>query len=92
MAPKLYYISGSPGVRAVMVTANLLGIEFELHQLDFLKKEHLTPAYLKVHLSVFFKYFYFSCVLTNRLILNILFLHWMILAVLYGTVMLLVHI
>lgn len=48
MAPRLYVFRGSPVVRAVMITAKALGIELELHEVDFFKEEHLSPAYLKV--------------------------------------------
>ncbi|KAF2901364.1 hypothetical protein ILUMI_04822 [Ignelater luminosus] len=50
MAPiKLYLFNGSPGVRSVLITAKAIGIDLELHQVDFFKQEHLSPEYLKIN-------------------------------------------
>ncbi|KAF2901363.1 hypothetical protein ILUMI_04821 [Ignelater luminosus] len=49
MAPKLYMFDGSPAVRAVLITAKALGIELDLHRIDYLKQEHLSPEFLKLN-------------------------------------------
>ncbi|KAJ0177867.1 hypothetical protein K1T71_006740 [Dendrolimus kikuchii] len=46
---KLYYFFISPPCRAVMLTARMLGIEFELISVNLLTGEHLTPEYLKIN-------------------------------------------
>lgn len=38
----------SPPVRSVLITAAALGVELEKQYLDLLKKEHLSPDFLKV--------------------------------------------
>lgn len=53
MAPKLYYIPGSSPVRAVLMTADALGVKLDLELVDLLKKEQLKSDYIKVR-KVFF--------------------------------------
>lgn len=48
MAPKLYMTELSPPVRSVLITAAALGVELEKQYLDLLKKEQLSPDFLKV--------------------------------------------
>lgn len=48
MAPKLYYIPISPPVRAVLMTANAVGIDLDLQKVDLFAKEHLNPEFIKV--------------------------------------------
>lgn len=48
MPPKLYLFHGSPGVRAVMITAKALDIRLEHHELDYTKGDHLGPEFIKV--------------------------------------------
>lgn len=48
MAPKLYYVTPSPPVRAVLMTADALGLELDLEVVDTLKGENLKPEYIKV--------------------------------------------
>ncbi|XP_077511394.1 glutathione S-transferase 1-1-like [Amblyomma americanum] len=45
----LYNVPGSPPCSFVRSVAKLIGVELELKNLDFLKKEHLTPEYLKLN-------------------------------------------
>ncbi|KAK9887080.1 hypothetical protein WA026_020022 [Henosepilachna vigintioctopunctata] len=49
MAPKLYMFIGSPPVRAVMMTAQELGIELELKELDMFGQEHLKEDFIKIN-------------------------------------------
>ncbi|KAH6931735.1 hypothetical protein HPB50_000042 [Hyalomma asiaticum] len=49
MAITLYNVTGSPPCGFVRSVAKKLGVELELKNLDFLKKEHLTPEYLKLN-------------------------------------------
>lgn len=44
----LYYLSLSPPVRSVLLTAKALGIELELRNLNLLEGEHLKPEFTKV--------------------------------------------
>lgn len=49
MAPKLlYYIPRSSPVRAVLMTADALGVELDLELVDLLKKEQRKPEFVKV--------------------------------------------
>lgn len=48
MPPKLYYIEGSPPCRAVLLAAEAVGIELDLHYVDLLKDEQLKPEFVKV--------------------------------------------
>lgn len=48
MFPKLYMIPPSPPVRAVLCTANALGVNLELVQVNLREGEHLTPEFTKV--------------------------------------------
>jgi glutathione S-transferase len=48
MAPTLYLFAVSPAVRAVQITAQAIGLELKLKEVDFSKGEHLQPGYLKV--------------------------------------------
>lgn len=50
MPPKitLYYLSLSPPVRSVLLTAKALGIELELKNVNLLEGEHLTSEFTKV--------------------------------------------
>lgn len=44
----LYYLSLSPPVRSVLLTAKALGIELELRNLNLLEGEHLKSEFTKV--------------------------------------------
>lgn len=46
---QLYYASGSPPSRAVLQVIRILGLEVEVKTLDLLKREHLTPEFLKIN-------------------------------------------
>lgn len=46
---QLYYASGSPPSRAVLQVFRILGLEVEVKTLDLLKREHLTPEFLKIN-------------------------------------------
>lgn len=50
MAPKLYMIRGSPPCRSVFATAKALNISLNMHNVDFEKREHFSPEFLKVKL------------------------------------------
>ncbi len=41
----------SPPCRAVYMTAEMLGVDHKIHDIDILKGETRTPEYLKVNLS-----------------------------------------
>jgi glutathione S-transferase len=43
----LYYTIASPPCRSVMLLAKTLGLELNLKHVDFPKKEHLEPEFLK---------------------------------------------
>ncbi|CBY33412.1 unnamed protein product [Oikopleura dioica] len=47
--PMLYVNIASPLARAVLCTADELGIEYETTHLDFMKREHKSEEYLKVN-------------------------------------------
>ncbi|KAJ3635664.1 hypothetical protein MTP99_008555 [Tenebrio molitor] len=49
MAPTLYLFAVSPAVRAVQITAQAIGLELKLKEVDFSKGEHLQPGYLKLN-------------------------------------------
>nr|XP_050029228.1 glutathione S-transferase 4-like [Dermacentor andersoni] len=49
MPPVLYNITGSPPCGFIRTLAKKLGVELELKNLDYFKKEHLTPEYLKIN-------------------------------------------
>ncbi|KAH7957616.1 glutathione S-transferase 4 [Rhipicephalus sanguineus] len=49
MPVTLYSIIGSPPCAFVRSVAKKVGAELELKNLDFFKKEHLTPEYLKIN-------------------------------------------
>lgn len=53
MAPKLYYTNGSPPVRAVLMTADALGVDLDLVEVNAVKGEQLKPQYLKVKCSAY---------------------------------------
>ncbi|KAJ8717447.1 hypothetical protein PYW08_005846 [Mythimna loreyi] len=44
---KVYKIEGSPTVRAVLMTAEALNVDYETHSVDFMGGEHKTPEYLE---------------------------------------------
>ena len=46
---KFYIFMGSPRAFKVMAVANHLGLDYELHQLDPSKGEHLSAAYAAVN-------------------------------------------
>jgi glutathione S-transferase len=48
MTIDLYYLPQSSPCRAVMLTANAVGVQLNLKYLDLLKGEHMTPQFLKV--------------------------------------------
>ncbi|KAH8279112.1 hypothetical protein KR026_001995 [Drosophila bipectinata] len=45
----LYGVDRSPPVRAVLLTLNALGLEFEFKVVNLLEKEHLQPEFLKMN-------------------------------------------
>ncbi|XP_049271318.1 LOW QUALITY PROTEIN: glutathione S-transferase D1-like [Rhipicephalus sanguineus] len=45
----MYTMIGSPPCAFVRSLAKKIGVELELKNLDFFKKEHLTPEYLKIN-------------------------------------------
>ncbi|KAM8711884.1 hypothetical protein ACLKA7_012398 [Drosophila subpalustris] len=47
--PILYYALFSPPARACILTAKLIGLELDLKAVDFSKKEHLSPEFLKLN-------------------------------------------
>ncbi|XP_049271317.1 glutathione S-transferase 1-1-like [Rhipicephalus sanguineus] len=49
MPVTLYTMIGSPPCAFVRSLAKKVGVELELKKLDFSKKEHLTPEYLKIN-------------------------------------------
>jgi glutathione S-transferase len=48
MTIDLYYIPQSAPCRAVLLTANAVGVELNVKHLDLFKGEHMTPQFLKV--------------------------------------------
>lgn len=48
---KLYYNDMSPPVRAVLLTARALDIEFDLHEVNIFNKEQLSEEYLQVRVE-----------------------------------------
>lgn len=46
--PQLYWTQRSPPARAVLITANLLGVELDLVETSILDGDHLKPEFLKV--------------------------------------------
>jgi glutathione S-transferase len=48
MSLDLYYIPASAPCRAVMLTANAVGVRLNLKYVDKSKGEHLTPEFIKV--------------------------------------------
>ncbi|XP_046666913.1 glutathione S-transferase 1-like isoform X1 [Homalodisca vitripennis] len=49
MTIDMYYVPASPPCRTVQVVAKILGIELNLHLVDFLKGEHMTPKFLQMN-------------------------------------------
>ncbi|XP_062133971.1 glutathione S-transferase 1 [Drosophila sulfurigaster albostrigata] len=47
--PSLYYALFSPPARACILTAKLIGLDLDLIAVDFSKKEHLSPEFLKLN-------------------------------------------
>ncbi|XP_055373209.1 glutathione S-transferase 1-like [Condylostylus longicornis] len=47
--PLLYYATLSPPSRAVLLTAKEIGLELDLHAINLLKGEHLTPEFIKMN-------------------------------------------
>ncbi|XP_060652128.1 glutathione S-transferase 1 [Drosophila nasuta] len=47
--PSLYYALFSPPARACILTAKLIGLDLNLIAVDFSKKEHLSPEFLKLN-------------------------------------------
>lgn len=47
--PTLYYMQLSGPCRLVMMVGKMVGVEFDLKHLDLMKKEHLTPEFLKLN-------------------------------------------
>ncbi|KAH8299466.1 hypothetical protein KR044_001595 [Drosophila immigrans] len=47
--PILYYALFSPPARACIITAKLIGLDVDLIAVDFSKKEHLSPEFLKLN-------------------------------------------
>jgi glutathione S-transferase len=48
MTIDLYYLPESTPCRAVLLTANAVGLQLNLKCLDLFKGEHMTPQFLKV--------------------------------------------
>lgn len=48
MSVQLYYFPLSPPCRAVMLTAEAIGLEMELIELNISIGEHMTPEYEEV--------------------------------------------
>lgn len=48
MSLDFYYVSASAPCRAVLLTANAVGVQLNLKYVDMLKGEHLTPEFIKV--------------------------------------------
>jgi hypothetical protein len=48
MTIDLYYLPASTPCRAVLLTANAVGVQLNLKYLDLFKGEHMTPQFLKV--------------------------------------------
>lgn len=48
--PILYYIDWSPPSRAVLLVANIIGIELNIKVISLLDADHLKPEFLKVTL------------------------------------------
>lgn len=48
MPPKLYYNEMSPPVRAVLLTAKALDIEFDLQEINIYNKEQFSEDFLQV--------------------------------------------
>lgn len=53
--PILYYANLSPPSRAVILTAQEIGLELNLKPISLFKREHLTPEFIKV--SILYKYY-----------------------------------
>ncbi|KAE8737991.1 hypothetical protein FOCC_FOCC016533 [Frankliniella occidentalis] len=50
MAPiKVHGITGSPPVRAVLLTCKALGVDYEFHLVNTLRGDHKTPEFLKLN-------------------------------------------
>lgn len=49
MAPKLYASMKNPGTRAILMVAEEIGLELEVHEVDMANSEHLKPEYLKIN-------------------------------------------
>jgi glutathione S-transferase len=49
MAPVLYMVVPSPAVRAVLITADALGLDLVQKEVDLVAGEHLKPDFLKVN-------------------------------------------
>ncbi|KAK4877110.1 hypothetical protein RN001_009616 [Aquatica leii] len=49
MAVTLYTLDASPVVRAVLITAEAIGLKLKEHPVDLLNEEHLTEKYLKLN-------------------------------------------
>ncbi|KAL7735534.1 hypothetical protein ACLKA6_010564 [Drosophila palustris] len=47
--PILYYALFSPPARACILTAKIIGLELDLKAVDFSKKEHLSPEFVKLN-------------------------------------------
>lgn len=47
----LYCLTGSPPCAAVLLTANIIGIDVNIKNVDLQKGEHLTPEFLKVTIN-----------------------------------------
>jgi len=44
----LYYVPASAPCRAVLLTANVVGVQLNLKNVDLSKGEHLTPEFIQV--------------------------------------------
>ncbi|KAM3961278.1 glutathione S-transferase 1 [Aphomia sociella] len=47
--PLLYHVQGSPPSRAVMMLANIIGVELDYKELDFLNFEHKSKDFMKIN-------------------------------------------
>lgn len=73
----LYVMDYSPPARAVLTTAQVLGLEVNKKSLNLLKQEHKEPEYLKVIFFVLFKLdLRISLIFVCRLIQLVLFQQW----------------
>lgn len=49
LRPILYFGKWSPPSSAVRMTAKAIGLDLNLHEINLLKKEHISEDYLKIN-------------------------------------------